>query len=311
MEIKTTRPEPEDETPDSAPAPDAARYLRRKAGVKLRKSRGPLRLRALVPVVGKFAFVVALAGFLFAVFDYAYTSERFKLRSIGCIGCKQVDGAALESALRPMLPDNVLMIDLAKVRKRVEAEAWVKRAEVRRVLPGDLAIYVEERVPSVILELGGDLNLADEDGILLDRYSPKHGKLDVPVFRGLMGENVEAYRMYQEENTARVQLGRRMIDELEAASPAFTRSISEVDVSDRSNVRILLVDDTAEISLGDRDFLKRYRMLLSNVAKYHELKAEYAEISSIDLRFDGQIIYRPRRPEAAGPDALRAPSSGR
>lgn len=311
MEIKTTRPEPDEETQDPVPARDAARYLRRKADQKLRKSRTTLRLGALVPVAGKFLFLVGLAGFLFAIFDYAYTSERFKLRSIACIGCKQVDAAALETALRPMLPDSVMMIDLAKVRARVESEPWVKRAEVRRVLPSDLAVYVEERVPSVILELGGELQLADEDGMLLDRYGPKHGKLDVPVFRGLMGENVEAYRMYQAENSARVQLGRRMLDELEGASPAFTRSISEVDVSDRGNVRILLVDDTAEISLGDRDFLKRYRMLLSNVDKYHELKAEYFEITSIDLRFDGQIIYRPRRSEGQSPEAVRTTSSGR
>jgi hypothetical protein len=66
-----------------------------------------------------------------------------------------------------------------------------------------------------------------------------------------------------------------------------------VDLSDRANVRILLVDDTAEIALGNRDFLTRFRMFVANVAQYHELKEQY-EIVSIDLRYDGQIVYRPR-----------------
>ena len=61
---------------------------------------------------------------------------------------------------------------------------------------------------------------------------------------------------------------------------------------------MLLVDDTAEVLLGDRDFLKRFRTLMSNLNQYRELKSQYSEIASVDLRFDGQIIYRPKR--AAG-----------
>ena len=47
--------------------------------------------------------------------------------------------------------------------------------------------------------------------------------------------------------------------------------------------------------MGDADFLKRFRTLMSNMSQYQELKAQYNEIASIDLRFDGQIIYRPTK----------------
>jgi hypothetical protein len=119
-------------------------------------------------------------------------------------------------------------------------------------------------------------------------------------------------------------LGRKMLADLESGSPAFSRAVSEVDLSDRSNLRILLVDDLAEISLGDRDFLKRFRTLMSNLSQYQEVKAQY-EIGSIDLRFDDQIIYRPRggakkppetpapteaeRAEPAGAPAKKAPAA--
>jgi hypothetical protein len=130
--------------------------------------------------------------------------------------------------------------------------------------------------------------------VLLDAYDPKYGKLDIPVFRGLMGESVEKYRLHQEENSRRIRLGWQLLTELEGSSPNFTRMISEVDLSDTTNVRVLLMDDTVEIFLGDKDFLKRFSTFMSNMDQYRELRSEYQDIATVDLRFEGRIIYRPR-----------------
>jgi cell division septal protein FtsQ len=161
-------------------------------------------------------------------------------------------------------------------------------------------IYVKERIPSVILEMRGELMLADDDGVLLDKYDPKYGNLDVPVFKGVLGEDAESYRMYQDENTARIHVALRMLSDLESGSPLYGKNISEVDISDKNNLKVLLVDDTAEVLLGERDYLKRFRTLMSNLDQYRELKSQYNDIASVDLRFDGQIVYRPRRTAAVG-----------
>jgi cell division septal protein FtsQ len=211
------------------------------------------------------------------------------------MGSLHADKQSLEKSIRKSFPRNLLQIDLEQLRGRIEEDCWTKRAEIRRVLPSEIIITIEERVPSVILELRGELMLADDEGILLDEYAAKYGKLDVPVFKGLLGENPGGYRQQQEENSERVKLGRKMLSELEQGSPAFSKSISEVDLSDKSDVRVLLLDDSAEIHMGDREFLKRFRTLMSNMPQYQELKLQYNEIASVDLRFDGQIIYRPHR----------------
>lgn len=296
MEIKTTTNQVDAEIADSPPAPDKSRYLRRKPPQPILKSHNALpRLRSALSILGKCGVSVLLAAFLFSIFNYANTSEKFNLRTFTFHGCRQVDSRVLEEMIRQSYPPNILMVDLHKMRSRLEAEPWIKRAEMRRILPSELVFYIQERVPSVIVELRGELMLSDDEGILLDRYDPKYGKLDVPVFKGFMGDNTENYRLYQEENTLRVRLGCRMLAELEAGSPAFTQNISEVDLSDKNNVRILLVDDNAEVFLGDREFLKRIRTLMANLPQYQELKSQYSEIASVDLRFDGQIIYRPRK----------------
>jgi cell division protein FtsQ len=142
-----------------------------------------------------------------------------------------------------------------------------------------------------------DLMIADRDGTLLGQYAPKYGRLDVPVFRGVLGTDSESYRQHQEENAARIGKAVQMLSELESGSPDYTRRISEVDISDPQNLKIMLVDDTAEVYMGGEHFLERFAAFVRNREEYEKLKNQYEEFASIDLRFEDQIIYRPRRPE--------------
>ncbi len=291
MEIHTNKPRMEPE-----PAPDQSRYLRRKAPPqKLHKNRFLSRLLGLLRFFARLGAFVLLAAFLASIFVYAYYSDKFALRNVAFEGCKQVDTNRLEALIREKFPSNLLRINLDQLRILLEHETWIRRVEIRRVLPSNLIIQVQVRVPSVILDLRGELMLADDDGVLLDRYDPKYGKLDVPVFKGVLGDDANGYRLYQEENSERIRLGRQLLSDLDSGSPDYPKSISEVDLSEKNDIKVTLVDDTAEIHLGDRDFLKRFRTLLSNMTQYRELKAEYTEVAAVDLRFDGQIIYRPKR----------------
>ncbi len=294
MEIRTNRAR-EVQSSRIIPPPDKARH-RKKTVQKLGNGHIPSRrVISALQTLGKLcAFLLTLA-FLLLILVYAYTSETFNLRSITFYGCKEIDPKHLEEIVRRDMPVNIVRIDLRQLKDRLERETWVRQVEIRRVLPSALIIYVQERTPSVILEMHGELMVADNDGILLGPYDPRFGKLDVPVFRGVLGDDAEGYRTYQEENAARIRQALDMLSEIESGSPQYVKKISEVDISDRKNLKIMLVDDTAEVYLGDKDFLKRFRTLMSNLSEYQKLKDQYNEIASIDMRFDRQIVYRPRR----------------
>lgn len=291
MEIRTRH----DDREEQGAAAEKARYLRRKTVQKVKRANwaGRFLLRGLT-ILAKVVAVVLAVVVAAMVFSDAMSSGAFSLKTVTVTGGRHAEITKLEAIVRSEFPANVLQIDLGQVRNRLEREAWVEEADVRRVLPSDLLIQIRERIPEVIFELNGELMLADRTGILLDRYDPKYGKLDLPVFKGMTGENPAGYRAHQQENSARIVLGQKMLQELASGSPAFIGSISEVDLSDPADVKLLLVDDSAEILLGDRDFLKRIQTLVANLTQYRELQAQYQEIASVDLRYDGQIIYRPR-----------------
>jgi cell division septal protein FtsQ len=276
------------------PPSDRNRHKRRKASQKLGRGQTPSRrLVAAIRIIGKLGVPLMISIFLLSVFIYAFSSNRFRLRNITVYGCKEIDCRRLETIVRSEFSANILRIDLRRLQNRLEKETWIKHIEIRRVLPSDFIFIIQERVPSVILEVHGELMIADSDGVLLDKYDSKYGKLDVPVFKGVLGENIESYQQRQEENTARVHQALFMLSEIASGSPSYTRNISEVDISDQNNLKLLLVDDTAEILLGNRDYLKRFRKFMNNIDRYQELKAQHSDFI-IDPRFDHFILYRPR-----------------
>jgi len=296
MQIKTKRSK-EVRSSGTVPPPDKSRQ-RKKAQQKLGKgSIAGRRYVSVLRTLGRLGALLLLVCFVFAIFAYAYTSDKFDLSEVTFHGCKEVDSKHLEEIIRRDFPENILRIDLPQLKDRLETETWVEHVEIRRVLPSNLIVSVQERIPSVILEMQNELMIADQDGTILSHYAPRFGKLDVPVFKGVLGENAEGYRLHQEENAARIRQALVMLSELESGSPEYTKRISEVDISDRKNLKIILVDDTAEVYLGGENYLERFTAFIRNQDKYENLKNQYEEFASIDLRFEDQIIYRPRRAE--------------
>jgi cell division protein FtsQ len=292
MEIKTNRPQ-EAQNARIVPPPDKARHPRKKNTQRLGKS--PIAGRHFVSTLKtlwKIGVSLLVVASLLSIFVYAYTSDKFNLSNITFHGCKEVKPNRLEKIIRTDFPANILQIDLRALKERLEKETWIQRVEIRRVLPSDIILYIQERTPSVILEMHGELMIADVDGTMLDRYEPRYGKLDMPVFKGILGEDVKNYRLNQRENAARIRQALNMMSEIDSGCPRYMRNISEVDISESKNLKILLVDDTAEIYLGEKDYGKRFCTLMSNLGQYEELKNQYNDIPSVDLRFDGQIVYR-------------------
>lgn len=68
--------------------------------------------------------------------------------------------------------ENLYRIDLKKVRKMIEDDFTVKKAEVRRVNPGTLSIKVHSRVPVAQFDNGSQVFLVDREGKIL----PYRGK---------------------------------------------------------------------------------------------------------------------------------------
>ncbi|MCL2877194.1 MAG: FtsQ-type POTRA domain-containing protein [Acidobacteria bacterium] len=290
MKIKTTLNR---EVGGKEAPPDKKRARRKPASNRKPRLSARSRIAAAFRFLGK-VFVPALLTFFVLISGiFALSSDAFELRDIRISGCRHQDAGTLEGIIRGEFPANVLRIDLDKARLRLEKETWVKRVEVHRVLPSSLVLRIEEREPTVLLELGGAQMMADGEGVLLGTYKREFGKIDSPIFRGLAGKDPKTYEKYYTENAGRIRNGVAMLAEIAAEMPQDVRNISEIDLSELNNIKIMMDNDQVEICLGSENYLKRFSGFVGDPAKkYQELKNQGIQVAQIDLSNDGQIVYK-------------------
>jgi cell division protein FtsQ len=209
---------------------------------------------------------------------------RFQLEQIHYQGLVHLDRRALDALIYQSVSENLMSLDLDRIRDLVESESWVREATVRRKLPNQLVIHIRERQAVALAAIDNELYIVDEGGVILDRPGPSHQSIDRPIVRGLMNA---ARENAQEENILRMQIYLRVVKEL----GSHNRSISEVDVEIPEQVAVIPADDPIPIHLGDGDFLMRYETFISQKELYDRLKEEYGMIESVDVTYEHKIIF--------------------
>jgi cell division protein FtsQ len=165
---------------------------------------------------------------------------------------------------------------------------WVADAELRRVLPSTVEVFVSERRPIGLCRLGSAVYLVDPHGTLIDEFGPQYSEFDLPIIDGL-DRGAGPGRPTIDE--ARAELAARVIDALSARKD-LVEKVSEIDVSDAHDAVVLLQNDTALLHLGEEKFLERVQ---SYVDLAPALKQRVPQIDYVDLRFDERVYVRPAK----------------
>jgi cell division protein FtsQ len=279
-------------------AEEEPRYLRRQKPVEVRRRKfgkrtWPFYRRAMVA-----AAAVLVGGFaLYQLGSFFLYSPRVTLASLDQIEVTGAHYLTRQSIVEKFAQDtnkSVLRVPLDQRRAALEAIPWVDHAIVSRILPDRLRVEIVERTPVAFLRSGTELGLIDAHGVLLDR--PVEGDFQFPVVSGL----TEATPAAQREQ--RVGYYSELLRDLTQVKPGAADHVSEVDLSDASDVRATLaglaqmgitgLDDQGPVLVhfGTKDFDTKFRVLVDNIAQW---RATAGRVDSVDLRFSKQVVVNP------------------
>ena len=251
-----------------------------------------MSFRAIALFCGRIVLVGLMVGVGAYSLDYSRhppeVTRLFQLKQIHYQGLLHLDRQALDSLIYQSIPENLMFIDLDRIRDLVESESWVKEATIRRKLPNQLFIHIRERQSAAVAAIDNELYVVDAEGVILDRPGPSHQSIDRPIVRGL--KNI-ARENAREENALRMRTYLRVLEEL----TSYNHSISEIDVEAPERVAVIPDDDPILIYLGDKHFLTRYETFVSQKDLYDRLKQEYGIIESVDVTYDNKIIFHTPR----------------
>jgi cell division protein FtsQ len=259
---------------------------------------------AMKPLLG---WTALLAGLTYGVYRTSIVAAQAHVLRVDRIvvrGNGRLTDAQVMAMLNGLRGESLMWTDLEAWRARLLASPWIRDAALRRSLPSTVEITVTERTPIGIARIDGELYLVDESGVLIDEYGPHFAEFDLPIVDGLPA--ADAAGAVTDE--ARAALAAQVIAAVKA-KPQLANRLSQVDVSDAHNARVILTGDGARIQLGEDRFLTRLQSYLDLAPT---LRERVAEIDSVDLRFDDRIYVRPaaRRRQSSG-GAQFQPRTGR
>lgn len=268
-------------SPVAAPADKRFRRAHVKPGRRRRS------WRAIVwPVL---AWTTALALLAFAVYRttaVALQAGVLQIDKINVRGNQRLSKGEVLTVLSGLRGESLVWTDLDAWRGKLLASPWVRDASLRRSLPSTVEVVISERSPIGVGRIGGDMYLIDDRGLVIDQYGPQYADFDLPIIDGLKPHAGNEGGVVED---GRADLAARVIATL-ASRPALGKRLSQVDVSDARNAKVILNGDTAVIQLGDDQFLQRLESYLDLASA---LRDRVADIDSVDLRFDDRIYVRP------------------
>ena len=224
------------------------------------------------------------------------------VRHIRVHGNQRVHTGEVLALLDGLSGQNLLAADLGRWRERIFASAWVADATLRRRLPATIDVEIRERVPMGIARSGTDLFLMDAAGTVIDEYGPRYADCDLPIIDGLITRPGSLPVTIDRE---RGRLASRLLAELRTR-PSLARRVSQIDVSNPHDARVILDDDPAVVRLGETQFAER---LESYVGLQAALREQVPEMDYVDVRFGERVYVGLPRTSAAPP--VGAPLGGR
>ncbi len=226
--------------------------------------------------------------------------------SIQATGLTEVNRPEILSVFGEDIGRNIFFVPLAERRKQLEEIPWIERATVMRILPDQIRVAVVERKPVAFVREGQQIGLVDADGVLLSMPPVAMAKhhYSFPVLTGIDARDTAASRR------ERMAVYQRLMSDLDANNQHYSQQISEIDLTDPEDARVLIPEQGSDIlaHFGQDHFLERYQRFQAHIAEW---KRQYPHLAAVDLRYDHQVVLEMAPDKgAAQPPAGAAPATG-
>ncbi len=238
--------------------------------------------------------VVAILGTLATAVQLTRTflerAARFRIGGSGNIqaaGLSEVTRADVLPVFGEDIGRNIFFVPLSQRRKQLEKIPWVQHATVMRLLPDQLRISVVERKPVAFVRQGQQIGLVDAEGTLLSMPAATMTRhhYSFPVVAGIDANDAPASRR------ARMAVYTRLVNDLDSTGQHLSEQISEIDLTDPEDARVVMPEQGADIlaHFGDDQFLARYQRYKAHIGEWRQ---QYPKLMAVDLRYDQQVVLK-------------------
>ena len=238
--------------------------------------------------LGTLIVLGGLTASAFLLKTYLGRDGRFRIAGAGNIaasGLSEVTRGEMLPVFGEDIGRNIFFVPLAERRRQLEQIPWVERATVMRLLPDQIRVEVVERTPVAFVRQGSQIGLIDSNGVLLTMPAATMAQhhYSFPVVTGIDPHDP------QEGRKNRMAVYERLLAELDANNQHLSEQISEIDLTQPEDVRILMPEQGADIlaHFGEDHFLERYQRYKAHIGEW---RLQYPKLAAVDLRYEQQVV---------------------
>ncbi len=261
----------------------------------------------LLLTLGALTVLGALSAGVFFLKAYLERDARFRIAGTSDIetsGLGQVSRADMLPVFGEDIGRNVFFVPLQQRCRELEAIPWVEQATVMRILPDQLRVQIVERKPVAFVREDQQIGLVDANGVLLSMPATTMARqhYSFPVVTGIdPGDRLSS-------RAARMAVYLRLMGELDANHQHDSAQISEIDLTDPEDARVLMPEQGADIlaHFGEDHFLERFQRYKAHIAEWRQ---QYPHLAAVDLRYDQQVVLE-MAPGTGAADAIVGNPSG-
>jgi cell division protein FtsQ len=229
--------------------------------------------------------VVSLVGH--QIRQWALHSPMFELKHVRLRGHDLLSEEEIVTLARIEPRCNLFLVDAGEIRERLVEQCYIRTARIQRRWPATLQISIQERRPvAFIMDAHGSI---DEEGVFLPPLS-SDGPVHLPILSGIDVKTANYGTLLESE---KIRWALYFLRETAEVCEDGTLEITNVDISDADDPLLYINGSNVPIRVNGADCRSRLKPLPWVFAdlKRKSIAAEY-----IDIRFDGQIIVKPKTP---------------
>ena len=257
-------------------------------GQSRRKRRKASKAKRFFVTLAAAAALGGLAAIAFLINHFLTSDARFRIAgsdNIEATGLTEVSRAELLPVFGEDIGRNVFFVPLEERRRQLEEIPWIEKATVMRLLPDRIRVSAVEREPVAFVRQEQQIGLVDANGVLLTMPAAMMAQrhYSFPVVTGINAQDP------MDARKARMAVYMRLVGELDANGQHFSEQISEIDLTDPHDARVLMPEQNGDIlaHFGQEEFLERYQHYRAHI---NEWLQQYPKLAAVDLRYEQQVV---------------------
>ena len=242
------------------------------------------RLRSILQLSMVCLAFIGLSVLCVACYRTLLTSPLLNVTSVQVSGCEVLDPQTVIQQAQIPSGENILSLDLDRVRQRVASHPWIASALISREIPDRIRIDIVERKPVALIK-GRQFFLMDNGGVCFTSAEPGD-YAGLPIITGLDPDILAPGCKLPREFTVLIE---DLYQESRLRLP--WRLISEIRWRKDKGLSIFTVRGGIQIDLG-RDNYGSKIARMEKVLRYLEEKGLDPQLRGIDLSHGNRVFVR-------------------